>query len=242
MADDELLARRRLVRLLAAMDGAVVAGECTSGNAVIERVREGGIDVILLDVRMPGLGGLEALSLLGEDAPLVILCTAHADHAVVAFEMGAVDYVMKPVEAGRLKKALLRAERRLHGDAGGGGDAGPAELAQPTPLRRLAIPTQRGIVLVDPGDISHAILDGELVTLVTDDAEYLTDDALSDLHDRLPRDDFARVHRRALVNLTRVARLEPIDTGGFLAHMRGGHRVEVSRQAARELRRRLGLR
>jgi two-component system LytT family response regulator len=238
VADDELIARKRLLRLLAAMDDVTVAGECESGDAVLQRIKGDDVDVVLLDVNMPGLSGMETLALLPEERPLVILCTAHADHAVDAFERGAVDYVMKPVEAGRLKKALDRARDRLSARRS---ETGTPEAAGPD-LERLAIPTRQGIVLLDPRSVSHAVLDGELVTVVTDGGTYLSDDSLADLQERLPRGAFERVHRRAILNLGQVVRLEPLETGGFLAHTRAGHAVEVSRQAARELRRRLRLR
>ncbi len=234
VADDELLARKRLLRLLSAMDGVTVVGECDSGNAALARVKEGGVDVLLLDVDMPGLTGVEVTSLLPDDGPMVVLCTAHDEHAVDAFEHGAVDYILKPVEVIRLKKALGRVRAKL--------EAREAKLASPTrPLTRLALPTRAGIVLLDPSTVTHAVLDGELVTVFTESASYLSDDALGDLQERLPADTFERVHRRALLNLAHVTRLEPTETGGFLAHTRGGHAVDVSRQAARELRRRLKL-
>jgi two-component system, LytTR family, response regulator len=240
VADDELLARKRLVRLVGATPGAVLAGECESGEAVLTRLLENDVDVILLDIHMPGLTGLETIQLLPEDGPVVVLCTAHPDHAVDAFEQGAVDYVMKPVEAGRLKKALARARERLV--ARREGASAPSHAAEPRGLDRLAVPTRQGIVLLDPRAVSHAVLDGELVSVVTETGTYLSDDTLADLQDRLPRDLFERVHRRALLNLEHVVRLAPLETGGFMAHTRGGHAVEVSRQAARELRRRLKVR
>lgn len=244
VADDELLARKRLQRLLAAMESVVVVGECNSGDAVLERVKARDVDVLLLDVDMPGLSGLEVASLLPSDGPLVVLCTAHDGHAVDAFEHGAVDYILKPVEALRLKKALGRVREKL--------DARAPKVSDPTPtptpatrddakLSRLALPTRAGIVLLDPRSVSHAVLDGELVTVFTEGASYLSDETLGDLHERLPTSLFERVHRRALLNLEHVTRLEPTETGGFVAHTRGGHAVDVSRQAARELRKRLNV-
>jgi two-component system LytT family response regulator len=242
VADDELIARNRLVRLLGAMEGVSLAGECEDGHVLLERLKTKDVDVVLLDIHMPGLSGLEAAAQLPEDEPVIVLCTAHPDHAVEAFERGAADYVLKPVEAERLRKALDRARARLltHRRAEERSPVpGPPE---PKALARLAIPTKQGIVLVDPRTVSHAVLEGELVTIVAEGGTYLSDDALGDLQERLPRDLFERVHRRALLNLEQVVRLEPLDTGGFLAHTRGGHAVEVSRQAARELRRRLRIR
>jgi two-component system LytT family response regulator len=241
IADDELVARKRLSRLLAAFPEVTVCGEAADGEAVLEAVRAGGVDVVLLDIHMPGLSGMDALALLPAGGPHVIFVTAHADHAVEAFEHGAVDYVLKPVEASRLQKALERVRARLAARAPEPAKGSAVEqLARP--LARLPIPTRQGIVLVDPGTISHATLEDELVTVFTSQGDYLTDFTLQELVDRLPPEGFYRVHRRALLNLAHVTRLEPLETGGYLARTARGHTVEVSRQSARELRRMLGLR
>lgn len=231
VADDELLARKRLARLLAEMPEEVEClGECADGTQVLERVREGGVDVILLDIHMPNLSGMDAIQLLPRPAPHVIFCTAHGDRAVQAFEVGAVDYLLKPIEAQRLKKALLRVRER------------PPEANAAVGVTRLAVPTRQGIVLVDPATVTHATIEAELVTLHTLGGELLTDFTLRELEDKLPPGGFLRVHRRALVNLAHVSRLEPLETGGYVARTVKGAGVEVSRQAARELRRKLGLR
>ena len=245
VADDEAIARKRLVRLLAAMPDVALAGECADAHEVLERVRAGGIDVVLLDIQMPELSGIEALQLFPADGPLVIFCTAHTAHAVAAFDVGAIDYLLKPIEAARLRKALDRARDR---DARGRyadelarfKNRGAPEAEKP--LDRLALPTRQGIVLLDPLTVSHAELDGELVTVHTADAQYLSAMSLQELETRLPADRFARVHRRALVNLEHVVRLEPNEVGGYTARTRNGRAVEISRQAARDLRKRLGLR
>jgi two-component system LytT family response regulator len=238
IADDELLARRRLARLLGAMPDVAIAGECEDAESVLERARAGDVDVVLLDIQMPGLSGMDALQLWPRGGPQVIFCTAFADHAVAAFDAEAVDYLLKPVEPARLARALQRARMRastMHASS----EAPPAPRAQ---VSRLALPTRSGIVLVDPGDVSHAVLDGELVTVYTRHGDYLCDASLQDLESRLPAGRFERVHRRALLNLEHVVRLEPVETGGYIARTARGHAVEVSRQTARELRRRLGLR
>jgi two-component system LytT family response regulator len=243
IADDELVARKRLVRLLGAMPDVEVAGEAADGEAVLAAVRAGGVDVVLLDIHMPGLSGLDALALLPQGGPRVILCTAHAEHALDAFEHGAVDYVLKPVEPARLQKALERARGRQEKREPEASKApAPAAVSVSKGLARLPIPTRQGIVLVDPETISHASLDDELVTVFTAQGDFLTDFTLQELADKLPAEGFYRVHRRALLNLAHVTRLEPLETGGFLARTAKGHSVEVSRQSARELRKRLGLR
>jgi len=231
--------------MLAAMPDVAVAGECADAHEVLERVRAGGVDAVLLDIQMPELSGIEALQLFPADGPVVIFCTAHTAHAIAAFDVGAIDYLLKPIEAARLRKALDRARdrdaRRRYSDELARFKSRGAE-ENDKPLDRLALPTRQGIVLLDPLAVSHAELDGELVTVHTEDAQYLSALSLQELETRLPTDRFARVHRRALVNLEHVVRLEPNEVGGYTARTRNGRAVEISRQAARDLRKRLGLR
>ncbi len=244
VADDEELARRRLIRLLRGLEGFELVAECDDGAAVLERVKKGDVDVVLLDIRMPGLSGVEAAARLAPTrrggAPYVIFCTAHADQAVSAFDLGAVDFLLKPIDGARLARALERARsrdslERLHDatkDRGADGAGAP----------RLTVPTRDGVVLLDPREISHAAIEGELVTIHSTRGTYFTDLSLQALLGRLPEGAFVRVHRKAIVNWEHVERLEPCATGGYVAHTRQGHLVEVARQAARALRRRLGLR
>ncbi len=241
VADDEAIARKRLVRLLGAMTDVVLAGECGDANEVLTAVRAGEVDVVLLDIQMPELSGLEALQLFPAGGPLVIFCTAHAAHAVSAFDVGAVDYVLKPIDGGRLRKALDRARQRLV-TASPDTAAPPAAVASSVAVDRLALPTRNGIVLVDPRDVTHAQLADELVTVYASGQAYLSALSLQEIEARLPPPAFVRVHRRALVNLKHIVRLLPNEVGGFVAETSGGHAVEVSRQAARELRKLLGLR
>lgn len=242
VADDELLARKRLSRLLAEVPSVELVGTCENADEVLERTKAGDVDVILLDIHMPGLTGIDALRLLESrgKAPLVVFCTAHADHAVDAFDGGAIDYLLKPIAPDRLAKAIHRVEQRLA--EGSAAPAEPAPVAAPErpSTDRLAVTTRAGVVLVDPKLVTHAVLDGVLVTLATTDADYVTDFTLQDLERKLPH--LIRVHRRALVNLAHVTRLEPIETGGYVARTARGASIEVSRQAARDLRKALGLR
>jgi len=236
VADDEQVARARLLRLLSALDDVEVAGEAKDGAEVLTRLKGGGLDVVLLDIQMPKLTGVEAMALWPADGPQVVFCTAHAEHAVKAFEVGVVDYLLKPVEAERLKQALDRVRQRETRSRFS------EAVAKHQALPRLPVSTRQGLVLVDPSAITACVLEDELVTVHTHEGDYLTDYTLQDIESRLPEGKLTRVHRRALLNLEAVARLEPLETGGYLAHTRSGQRVEVSRQSARELRKRLGLR
>lgn len=221
IADDEAMARARMQRLLGDL-GVEVVQACTDGTEVLEALEHLRVDAVFLDLRMPNLTGAEVAELLGIAGPLVVFVTAHAHHAVQAFEQGAVDYLLKPVEAERLGLAVQRLRERLP--------------QVPSPDEgRLPIPTARGVVLVPIEGITWCGIDGQSVVLHGERTCY-TDLRLADLERRLPP-NFVRLHRRALVNLQAIARLEDVTSGGYRAHLVDGAVVEVSRAAARRLRR-----
>jgi two-component system LytT family response regulator len=232
-----MIARKRAARLLSDLAGVEIVGECASGEEVIARLATDEIDVVLLDIDMPGMSGLETVVQMPEERPYIVFLTAHPEHALEAFDVGATDYVLKPVDDARLQKALDRARKQLDAPATG---AGPPS-ADAAPLARLAIETKAGVVLVAPDEVTHAVFDGQLVTVHTKDRAFLSDASLQELEDKLPKGHFERVHRRALVNLLQVERLEPVLSGGYVARLSGGKTADVSRQAARKLRRRLGI-
>lgn len=235
IADDERMARQRLHRLLSSMDGVEVVATCENGDEVLRSLEHIAVDVAVLDIRMPGLSGLELTEVATDWGVEVIFATAHPEHAVQAFEKGVADYVLKPIEANRLEVALERARARMARHA-----AGPA-VAQDMSVDRIGFTVRDEVRLVAPGDITHAVLDGELVSVFVAGEALLADVSLSDLERRLPQGRFERVHRRALVNLAHVDRLKPQPSGGYLAVMTDGREVPVSRQAARALRKRLGI-
>lgn len=236
VCDDELMARKRIARIVSELSGIEAVLECASGEEVLSVLAREDVDVAILDIHMPGLSGLETTAKMPEERPYVVFLTAHPEHALEAFDVGAVDYVMKPADEARIERAMARARAFLDGPPRTPGEG------QEAALRRLAVPTKQGVVLVSPDEISHAVFDGALVTVHAGDKRLLTDHTLQELEDRLPKATFERVHRRALLNLEAVVRLEPLPTGGYTAHVAGGSTVEVSRQSARKLRRRLGLR
>ena len=234
IVDDESRARARVRRILASAGGVEVVGEAGNAGEARDFLESHDVDLLVLDVAMPGTNGIELLESLSDDAPMVILCTAHREHAVDAFALGAIDYVVKPVDAARLELALSRAKTRA--------TKRDAKASTATaPVDRLPLKTQKGVLLLDPSTITHVVLDGELVKVVTLSGAHLSDMRLSELEERFDSANFLRVHRRGIVNLAHVTRLAPLPTGGYTAHLEGGGEVEVSRQAARELRRALGL-
>ncbi len=233
VCDDELIARKRASRLLSEQAGVQVVAECASGHEVLAQLAVEDVDLVVLDIHMPGMTGIETVMKMPEDRPYLIFLTAHPEHAVSAFDLGATDYLLKPVDEARLEKALDRARRQL--------DAPLPRGMHEVPLPRLALTTKAGVVLLGPDEVTHAVFDGQLVTVHTRDRAILSDATLQELEDRLSAPHFERVHRRAIVNLLHVERLEPVLSGGYVARIAGGKSVDVSRQAARKLRRRLGI-
>lgn len=244
IVDDEATARKRMHRLLSGIEGVEIVGERESAEQMLATLEDDEVDVLMLDIQMAGMTGLEAYGLLPdsvsgfpsrESAPYVIFATAHPEHAVKAFEVGAVDYILKPVDEARLKTAIDRAKKHYA--------AAPSSGELPR-LPQLAVETTKGLVLLAPEDVSHAVLEGALVTIHAREGAttraFMTDMQLVDIEKRLGL-LVERVHRKALINFAFVARLEPQPTGGYLAHMKSGERVEISRQSARRIRRRLGI-
>lgn len=238
IADDEKMARSRLKRILAGL-GVDVVAECKSGTEALKELdalSAEDIDVAFFDINMPGLDGLSAGAIAQKRGVPVVFVTAHPRHAVEAFSQNAVHYLLKPVEAGGVSEALDRLANAR---------AVPTKPSQPAQSHALGdsrLPLTRGrdVFLVDVDRISHAAYDGELVTVYAGDESWIVDGSLQDLENRIARPDFMRVHRRVLLNMARVTRLRSLESGGFRAQV-DEHEVDVSRQAARTLRKRLGL-
>src|SRR3954452_3787058 len=165
VCDDELMARKRVLRLLGELPGIEGTLECESGEEVLEKLGQEDVDVAILDINMPGKSGLETVMQMPEDRPYVIFLTAHPEHAVQAFDVGAVDYLMKPVDDARLAKAIARARQSLDQGQGSHREGGGEAVA--TKPGKLAIATHDGAALVNPADVTHATFDGALVTVHT---------------------------------------------------------------------------
>jgi len=203
VVDDEALARDRLRRMLAAVEGCACVGEAASGLEAIEQVAALAPDLVLLDIRMPGMDGLEAAAHLAQlDAPpAIVFCTAYEEHAIQAFDLQAVGYLLKPVRKDRLELALGNARRvnRLQLRA-----LGSVDESRRT---HISTRTHRGLELVAVEDIRYLQADSKYVTVRHGQGEVLVDDALRDLEEEFP-DLFVRIHRSALVGIRYITAIE----------------------------------
>lgn len=249
-ADDEPLARD-LVRTLLARDPEIeVVAECANGSQALEAVRIHEPDLLLLDVQMPGMDGFAVVEALDPaDMPLVVFATAHDQHALRAFEVHAVDYLLKPFDAERFERAIGRAKERLRArvvaDAGQRMaellvSLGRAPAARGEWLRRLAVPHGNRVDYVDTADIDWIEAADQYVKIHVGTKEHLMRGSLASLEGRLDPAAFSRVHRSAIVALDRVRTLESLGDGSARVRIGEHTWIPVGRARLAELKERLG--
>jgi two-component system, LytTR family, response regulator AlgR len=238
IVDDEQLARDRLARMVAALDGHEVVGQAAGGREALQQVMAADVDVVLLDIRMPGMDGLETARHLTalEAPPAVIFCTAYDEHAIQAFDLQAVGYLLKPVRLEQLAQALDKAQRvnRAQLAALGSSDAG-----QPGGARRshISARTRRGLELIPVAEVRYFLADQKYVTVRSDRTEVIIDETLKELEDEFG-ELFVRVHRNALVAVAHIECLERQGPGQSRIRLRGVEQsLEVSRRHLASVRR-----
>ncbi|MEQ1573979.1 MAG: LytTR family DNA-binding domain-containing protein [Vicinamibacterales bacterium] len=255
VVDDEQLAREELCYQLEQLGEVEVIAQAGNGIEALTVVERHGPDLVFLDIQMPGLTGFEvARRLLAreEDSPGLIFVTAYDQHAIEAFEVNAVDYLLKPVEAGRLDQAIQRARRRLSaGPAGGQADLKDqldriAKLVSSRNVRRdqVAVKTGERFLLVQADEVIYASVADESINIVTGQisgtSNYRT---LDDLQARLDPDVFWRVHRSHLVNINKIKEIVPWFSRNYILRMKDAKATEipVSRSQTKRLREYLKL-
>jgi two-component system LytT family response regulator len=240
IVDDEPLARARLRRLLQRESGLEVVGEYGDGRSALAAALTERPDILLLDVQMPEMSGLEvAAALPGDEAPVVIFVTAHDQFALQAFEAHAVDYLLKPVDAERLRDALSRARRWL--GEGRGPDPRLAALVQELPARgvvleRLPVRDGAKIRLIRVDEIEYIEADANYVKVHTGERTYVARDTLARLEARLDTRQFLRIHRSLIVRIDAIEEIEPGLQGDLLLALRGGARLISGRSYRQKLR------
>lgn len=243
IVDDESPARDELRYLLQRYDDIQVVGEAATVDEAMVLLDAVPYDVVLLDIRMPGEDGLSLAEKLRDEpsSPAVIFTTAYPDHALEAFDLRAVDYVLKPINAERLRQAL---DRVLTAERHGATVDPPKTEGQRPPEQLGRVPVQRGerIELINENDIFYASAARGYSYLYVDDKKLLANFTLLELEERLSR-HFFRCHRSYLVNLRKVHEVVPDFAGAVVLIMndRNRSRVPVSRRHARELRDILGM-
>jgi two-component system LytT family response regulator len=242
IVDDERLARKELRRLLKAHPAAEVIGEAGNADEARAFLAESRPDVVFLDVQMPGENGFELLESL-ETVPHVIFCTAYDEYALRAFDVNALDYLLKPVDPARLAAALKRAEAQP-----ALASATEDESAEPAPRTGPLHPDER--VFVREGDRCWFVpvrsvrlleSEGNYTRLHFEEHRPAVFRSLNAMEERLSPDTFFRANRAQVINLDFIEKIEPWFSGSYVVTLRGGERVELSRRQSQTFRARMSL-
>ena len=223
IVDDEPLARERLAALVEEMDGHESVGQASHGRQAVELAHLSAPDVVLMDIRMPSMDGIEAARHLTEmeQPPAVIFCTAYDDQALAAFDVDAIDYLVKPIRRERLERALDKANRLQNL---------PETITEGKARTHLCARTRGNLELVPIENVLFLMAEHKYVTVAHTDGEVLIEEPLKQLEEEFAA-DFVRIHRNALVSRNRLAGLEKDRDGHSLVRIQGTDRkLEVSRR------------
>jgi two-component system LytT family response regulator len=257
IVDDEPLARERLHELLDARADVVVVGEAEDGPAAVDAIRAHNLDLVFLDVQMPGLSGIDVIEKVGREAmPITVFVTAYDQYAIQAFDLAAVDYLLKPFDDERFDQALARARERVTDqDAEAVSrrllrllrerdpallEEEPAAPDEPY-LQRIAVQGRGKARIVSVDDITHITADGSYAELHTDDGTHVIRERMKTLAARLDPDAFVRVHRSAIVRLDEVELILRGGGGNYAVRLDDGSTISVSRGRIDDLQDRLGV-
>lgn len=234
IAEDEPLALERVKVFLAEEPDVEVVAECADGAAAVKAVEALRPDLLFLDVQMPRLNGFEVIEALGDAGlPAVIFTTAHDQHAIRAFEVNAVDYLLKPYKPARFKKALERVRRQLNSSSSAvdGSPLGALlnhlrSSADTAP--RILVKSPDRIIFLKPAEIDYVEADGNYVQLHSGQERHMIRETMASLESRLTGAGFMRISRSAIVNLHRIRELKPSATGQYCVVLRTGGRIEMT--------------
>lgn len=246
IVDDEPISRRRLRRLLAFEPECELAGECEDGRAAVDALEREHIDILFLDVQMPGMDGFEVLRAISRSHPLVIFTSAYDEYALKAFEVHAFDYLLKPFDRRRFRESLERARRQL-------AQAKPAMPddrlvtifenlagARNAP-DRIAVRNNGRVIFLKLGDIDWIEAADNYVCLHAGRETHILRETMNDLEARLDPARFIRVHRSAIVNLDRIKELQPWFRGDYKVMLHDGTELTLTKNHREKLESRLLL-
>lgn len=229
IVDDEELARSILREYLKSYPDMEVTGEFADGFSALKAIRELKPDLVFLDVQMPKLNGFEMLELL-DDMPGIIFTTAYDQYALKAFEINAVDYLLKPFSEERFREAVEKVSGRLQSDSKAG-FAGLKEHIEKTAgiISRVVVRTKGEIRVIPAPEIIFIEAQDDYVMIYTNSGKFLKQKTLKHFEEHLSRDDFIRVHRSYIIRTDQMIRLEPYGKNSWIAVLKGSYKVQVSR-------------
>ncbi len=246
VVDDEPIARERVMSLLQHEEDVEIVGECSDGAQAIAAIQQQTPDLVFLDVQMPGVDGFGVISAIGaERMPIVIFVTAYDEYALKAFEVHALDYLLKPFGKDRFQETLKHAraslERRRAGDLGRRLLALVNDIKpEPPKFDRLVVKSGGRVFFLRSEDIDWIEAAGNYVRLHLGEESHLFRETMNRMESRLDRRRFARIHRSRIVNTERIKELQPWFNGEYVVMLRNGTRLPLSRGYRDKLQEQLG--
>ena len=234
--DDERLARKELKKLLSEYPQINIVAEAANADEAIDLYDEHDADLLFLDIQMPGISGFELLDMLNA-SPLVIFTTAYDDYALKAFEVNAIDYLVKPVPPERLNEAIRKAEK-LYAKKQTINDGTSKQLSLED---QVFVKDGDKCWFVSLGSIRLFESDGNYIKVYFDNNKPMIHKSLNALDEKLDSKNFFRASRKHIINLSWVEKIEPWFNGGLMVKLRGGDKVEVSRRQAAKFKERMSL-
>lgn len=235
IVDDEPIARQVLREELELLDGVSVVGEAEDGRQALQQIARLNPDLVLLDLEMPAMGGFDVIrNLSGARLPVIIIVTAFDQHAIQAFEAGAIDYLLKPVSEARLRKAVERA-RALHRKPREVAE-NLVQLAETAAGRKIIGRSGEEYFLLDSEEVLAFQADGELVWIITAKQRFLATQSLRTIEGRLKQTGFQRVHRNAIVNTNHIRKMAAISSQRWMLTMSNGQELTVSKRQVHNIR------
>lgn len=255
VADDEALGRERVTTLLAEHDDVELVGAAEDGAKAVEAIRRLKPDIVFLDFQMPGLTGFDVVREIGPaNMPATIFVTAYDQHALGAFELAALDYLVKPFDDERFEEALRRAKRavelqevdRLRGQLlaalqGAPPSSPPAAAPQPRYLERVAVESKGKVRVVPVSEIDYILAAGVYAELYVGDRRYIVRESMQTLEEKLDPNVFMRIHRSGIVRIALVDVFLKGEGGDYEVQLKNGVKLRVSRSRREDLEKRLGL-
>lgn len=258
IVDDEPLGRRRVAGLVRKEPGIEIVGMIGDGVAAVEAIRSLAPDLVFLDVQMPGMSGLDVVRTIGpSDMPTTVFVTAYDEHALAAFDLAAIDYLVKPFDDERFEQAFQRARHKARleevsrlrdmllavlretGEQPPAARTRAAAAAGTRYLERIPVETRGKVRFIPVSDIDCILASGPYAELVVGDRKHLIREAMQNLENQLDPARFVRVHRSAIVQLDRVDALLKAPSGDCDVQLRNGVKIRVARSRREELERRL---
>lgn len=242
IVDDEPLARERLRRLVSSLDNVVIVHECRNGMEAVETLQEREVDLVFLDIQMPELNGFDVIERIGPGRmPAVIFTTAYDEHALRAFEVHALDYLLKPFDGGRLRKAIEHAVETVRGrDVAALRDRLSdlvADARSPSYLERVLVKSHARGYFVRLDDVDWIEADGNYVRLHAGSRAHLLRKTLSAMEEQLDPRKFLRIHRSAIVHVDRIKDLQPLHNGEYEVRLEGDTLLKLTRTYKDRLKR-----